>query len=127
MFVVIQRNIGMLHARKLFAGDRMRSHKHANLVFQHAPRRIHDIALGRAHIHHQSLRRDDVFDALECGLGGRYRHGDQHDIRARRSQQSRRGLDIDHTHLHGALRGGWRFAVTNDPLDQTGFFHRQCK
>ena len=63
--------------------------------------------------------------ALKRGLGGRHRHGQQHDVGAGHGQQRRLGGDVDHAHASRAFGGRRRLAVADDALDQPGALQRQ--
>mmetsp|Transcript_10440 Transcript_10440/g.42567 ORF Transcript_10440/g.42567 Transcript_10440/m.42567 type:complete len:395 (+) Transcript_10440:9056-10240(+) len=121
----IQRGFRMLHAAGLLARDGVAGHEAGRTITEGATRGFNDVAFGRAHVHEQHTRVHQVADGLERALGGRNRHGDQHDVRPRHGQQGRFRGDIDHAELLGPLRRGRRFAVADDALDQTGPLHRQ--
>jgi hypothetical protein len=115
----------VLDAGHFLAGDRVRRHEGAHALAQHAPRGVDHVALGAAHVHHQHARLDQVADGLEGGLGGRHRHGQQHDVGARDRQQRRLGRVVDDAQLARALGGRRRLAVADHALDEAGALERQ--
>ena len=123
----VEIGFGVLHARHFAAGDGVSRHERAHLVTQGPAGRLHHVGLGRSHVHDQHLRRDQVLDGFECGLGSRHRHGYQHDVGAGNGQQGGGRFHIDHAQLAGAVGGGGRLAVAHDTLDQARLLHGQCK
>ncbi|MPN34081.1 hypothetical protein SDC9_181574 [bioreactor metagenome] len=114
----------MLHARNLAARNRVCGHEGADLIAQRGAGSLHHVGLGGAHVHDQHLRRDQVLDGLERGLGGRHGHGDQHDVGTGHGQQRRGGFHVDHAQRARALGGGGRLAVAHHAFDQPGALER---
>ena len=79
---LVKRCIGVLDASHLAPCNGVRRYKRANLVAQRLARCLHHVGLGRAHVHHQHVWRDQVLDGAQRGFGGGHGHGHQHDVRA---------------------------------------------
>jgi hypothetical protein len=125
LLALVELHVGVLDPGDFLARDRVRGDKAADALLEHAPRHVHHVALGAAHVHEQRARLDHVADGLERRLARRHRHRDQHDVRARHRQQRRLGRDVDHAHAARTLHRRRRLAVAHHALHQPGPFQRQ--
>jgi hypothetical protein len=109
------------------ARDGVCRHEGTDAFAQGAAGCVHHVALGAAHVHHQHTGFEDVANGAQRGLGGRYRHGDQHDVGACSGQQGGFRSHVDHTQLARAFRRRRRLAVAHHPLDEAGALEGQRK
>jgi hypothetical protein len=112
-------------ARDFLAGDRMGRNERDDAVLQDAARSVDDVALGRADVHHQHARFDQVADRLERRLGRRDGDGKQDDVRARDGEQRRFGRGVDDAETLGLLGRRRRLAVADDAANHAGTLQRE--